>query len=141
MELSNDVIELLIMNLNQTHFKRLELHNNNLGAQGIEFAINYIESNTILESFSLKQNSIKSRLHASRLCRVVGSHPSLSSVSLDWTVEEEVDGYGMLCGLMKAGWNNLKKITFSENDVTTNGNTFFSYLIATNPISRGTFLS
>ena len=133
-ELSNDVIRMLAGNLNQTHFKRLELRNNNLRGEGIEFAINYIESNTILESFSLRQNSIKSRLHASRLCRVVGSHPSLSSVSLDWTVEEEVDGYGMLCGLMKAGWNNLKKITFSENDVTTNGNTFFSYLIATNPV-------
>jgi len=133
-ELSNAVIQMLARNLNQTHFKRLELRNNNLGSQGIEFAINYIESNTILESFSLKQNSIKSRLHASRLCRVVGSHPSLSSVSLDWTVEEEVDGYGMLCGLMKAGWNNLKRISFCENDVTTNGNTFFSYLIATNPV-------
>jgi len=134
-ELSNDVIRMMVArNLNQTHFKRLELRNNNLRGEGIEFAITYIESNTILEYFTLKQNSIKSRLHASRLCRVVGSHPSLSSVSLDWTVEEEVDGYGMLCGLMKAGWNNLKRISFCENDVTTNGNTFFSYLIATNPI-------
>lgn len=134
MELSNDVIHMLARNLSQTYFKRLELCNNNLRGEGIEFTINYIECNPILESFSLVRNAIKSRLHASRLCRVVGSHPSLTSISLDWTVEEEVDGYGMLCGLMKAGYNNLMKIDFCDNQVSTNGNTFFSYLIATNPV-------
>jgi len=132
-EIPTEVVS-LFHRIKQTHFKTLELRNNNFGEEGIEFAINYMENNPMLKSFSLKRNPITRRLDASRLCRVAGCQPSLTGISLQDTLGEEVDGYGMLCGLMKAGYNNLLKIDFSENDVSTNGNTFFSYLIATNPV-------
>eukprot|EP00581_Thalassiosira_minuscula_P015687 CAMPEP_0183734236 /NCGR_PEP_ID=MMETSP0737-20130205/43271_1 /TAXON_ID=385413 /ORGANISM="Thalassiosira miniscula, Strain CCMP1093" /LENGTH=511 /DNA_ID=CAMNT_0025967687 /DNA_START=126 /DNA_END=1658 /DNA_ORIENTATION=+ len=135
-DLPKSVLEILATALRCTHFKSFNLMNNNFGRNGIAFALDYMEHNEILEEFSLTQNAIHKREDVERLCQIVQVHPSINQIKLHGCVAGQINGYEMLCSIIRAGGAKLKYLSFCSNGVSTNGTqgcTFLSDFVASNP--------
>jgi len=136
MNLPDEVIDLLSNALKSTHFQELILRGNHLSQCGIDFALNYLKSNPILNAFSLVDNSINSDNDLNKLCEIVKEHPSIESLVLARCKGEDINGYEMLKTIMDAGKNKLVNISINGNDIRTKGDTFISVsdFLATNPV-------
>lgn len=129
---SNRVLASLSRALRDTHFRRFELTNNMLESGGVDFALGYLESNPILEEFSLVENALGGRHELSRLCDVIRTHPSIKTINLDGCEIDE-DGIDILHSILAAAGNKLKVIILSSTGLTTEDGTFLGDFLATNP--------
>ena len=132
-ELSDEVLELLSKALESTHFDCLGLKNNNLGQAGIDFALNYLKSNQIMNKFFLYDNTIDNIKDVKQLCQIVEDHPSIERLTLAGCCGEEVDGYETLQMIINAGKSKLKLFDLSNNNINTGGDTFISDFLKDNP--------
>ena len=134
MDLPPDVVYFLSKALKSTHFKRIVLSNNNFDQRGIDFALDYFKSNPILKQFKLANNTINNMDDITKLCKIVKAHPSIENLALDNCKGDNIDGYEMLEMILNAGKRKLKVMTLSNNQISTDGGTFISDFLATDPI-------
>ena len=133
MELPGGLIDLLSAALETAYFNTLKLSWNNFGQEGIEFVLNYLQSNNKCKHLCLNYNVIKSWAIDS-LSRIVETHPVIEKLELRGCKGENVVGYDMLKQIMRAGRNKLKSLDLSENSISTGGDTFIPDFLAKNPI-------
>ena len=131
--LPKPVLDLLSHALESTHFTSLSLHDNRFGRDGIQFALDYMQNNPVLEDFVMFRNQINHEDDVKRLCEVIKDHPTINTLDLDECCGEDTDGHEMLCSIMDAGRNKLKSINFPRNRISTGGSTFIGDFLATNP--------
>ena len=132
MEIPPNVINLLSDALKSTHFHQFALQNNNFGQNGIDFALNYLQKNGILEDFTLQDNPIDNMRDIKRLCQTVKKHPSIKHLTLDGCKGESIDGNKMLQMVMNAGRNKLISVDLCTNRITDG--TFISDFLSSNTI-------
>ena len=140
MDLPGEVVDLLSNALKSTHFKSIDLRDNNFGQYGINFVLDYLESNRILKELTIVSNPINSMEDMNKLCKIVKRHPSIDSLALDNCKGDGIDGYEMLKMIMNAGKNNLTSVDLSNNNISTRGSTFISDFLATNFMLKSLFL-
>jgi len=134
MDLPEEVIDLLSNALKSTHFQKISLSNNNFGQKGIDFALNYLKSNTILKTFTLINNTINNMDDINKLCRIIKQHSSIEILHLNGCRGEDIDGYEMLKTVMNAGKEKLKVMSLTNNSISTDGGTFISDFLSADPI-------
>ncbi|KAL7540488.1 hypothetical protein ACHAXR_010155 [Thalassiosira sp. AJA248-18] len=132
-ELPHEVLILLSNALQSTRFKRFCLMRNNLGRDGVEFALNYMQNNPILKHFIFDHNSIDHNDDATKLCDIIKEHPSIENVQLAGCFSDDMDSHDILCSIMTAGANKLKFISSASNSISTGGSNFISDFLASNP--------
>lgn len=139
LELPDEVINILSNALKSTYFNELILQSNRLGQGGIDFVLDYLESNENMTKLGLAETVLHIE-NMKRLCKRVKNHPSIERVELLHCTNEEVDeacevsGYDMLQMLMTAGKDNLESINLSGNRINTGGGTFISDFLAKNSV-------
>ncbi|KAL7524793.1 hypothetical protein ACHAXR_000719, partial [Thalassiosira sp. AJA248-18] len=131
-ELPQEVIDLLSNVLESTHFKGFCLMENNLGRDGIRFALNYMQNNPVLKEFGLDHNSIDHNDDVNQLCEIIKEHPCIEIIYLDDCFNDDMVGHDILCSIMTAGANKLKRVGLSSNSISTGGSTFISDFLETN---------
>ena len=134
MELPKTVLDLLSNALESTHFKSLLLEENQFGRDGIQFALNHMKNNPILEELYLIDNPIDDQDDVNQLCEIIRDHPSINTIHLSDCFGEGINGHDVLCSILTAGRNKLTSIVLSSNDIITEGSTFIADFLATNPI-------
>ena len=133
-ELSEDVLDLLAKAFKPIQFGTFVLRRNNLGQKGIEFALDYLESNTKCNTFGLMQNAVSNmHNHINRLCEIIKQHQSIKTLALrDMARVGGMTGYQMLRMIMPIGKEKLWAIDLSGNEISTGGDTFISDFLAGN---------
>ena len=136
MELPNEVMDLLSNALESTHFHKFVLQNNNSEEDDIiNFALNYLQSNQIMEEFTLTNNPFDSMKDIKRLCRIVKQHSSIGALTLSGCgANGGINTYQMLRSIMTAGSNRLTYIDLSNNGIRTGGGTYISDFLARNSV-------
>ncbi|KAL7545875.1 hypothetical protein ACHAWF_009227 [Thalassiosira exigua] len=97
---------------------------------GINFAIECIESNTKLKEFQWTENPILRRCDATDLLISIQSHPSIVRVNLSGTFAEF--GYRAMCSIIGLV-DGLERLTMDSNNIRTMNDTRLSDFIARNP--------
>jgi len=128
------VLDLLSNALKSNNFKKFELQGNSMIQDGIPFVLNYMQSNPELEELCLSENRLFTKDEINQLCDIIQKHPSIRLIQLDDCCENEVNGHDALCAIITAGASKLKILGFSSNATRTNGSTFISDFLQTNPI-------
>ena len=139
-DLPEDVINLLSQALKSTHFHRFVFTRNNLGQKGWDFALNYLKSNTILREFHLGENPISSIADIKRLCKIIEAYPSIEILTLSNCVGVDVNGHEMLQMIVNAGKRNVEVVELSDNQISTQGETYISDCLAENPFLKSLYL-
>ena len=132
--LPDKVIDLLSKALKSTHFQYFTLRDNNFGQKGIDFVLDYLESNTVMKWITLVNNPINNMDDINKLCKIIKDHPSIENLALDNCKGGDINGYEMLTKIMNAGINNLIQVDLARNGINTKGGTAISDFLATNPI-------
>ena len=76
-ELPKAVLDILANALESTHFKSLQLGSNYFGRDGIQFALDYMRNNPVLEDFVINNNVIGEECDLNRLCEIIEDHPAM----------------------------------------------------------------
>jgi len=135
LQLSTSVIDLLKPVLKNKPLEIIDLQNNSFVhiREGIEFAVEVMESNERMCTFYWTSNTINSMEDARYLVEAVNSHPAINTVRLENCFGNDINGYGILQSLL-AGDKNFTYIDLERNNFTqTGGSTAISDYIATNP--------
>ena len=140
MELPDEVINLLSNALKFTHFEHFALKGNAFGQKGISFVLDYLENNDRMKQITLVNNPINSMNDINKFCEIVKEHPSIENLTLDNCTGDDIDGYEMFKMVMNVGKNNLKHIDLADNGISTEGDTFISDFLATDPLVESLFL-
>jgi len=122
-ELPSNVLKLLRTCLVRTdlgHVEELDLTRNNFqGSDGINFAIEIIQSQEKMTQFSYEQNPVDNDQDCQRLVGAIVSHPSISMCSLNGLCGGEINGHDYLVHLLRK--DGMKSIDFASCGVSTNG--------------------
>ena len=135
-KLPENVISLLSNALKSTHFSHLILRDNNFGQKGIDFALDYLESNLMLKQFTLVNNPMDD---INKLCQIVKEHPSVDGLTLDNCKGGDIDGYQMLKMVINAG-KKLQFVDLSNNNISTGGGTALSDILARDHTEGDTYI-
>ena len=134
--------QILSKALQKTHFKRFSLMNNNLGHGNIDFALDYVAGNKLLQSFKLARNTIDSVEDANWLCEIIKDHPSINQLSLVQCFGEDIPVQkDMLSSIIAAGRSKLQCLHYSCNSVQKDEMSYLSDILATDPILDTLILS
>ena len=141
-QLTPSVIDLLKSVLKHKPLDAIGLRNNSFvnGRDGIEFAVDVMESNKTIEDFCWSSNAINSMEDARYLVEAVNSHPAINTVRLENCFGNDINGYDILCSLL-AGDKNFTYIDLDNNNIRTGGSTEISDLIARNPPLKKLFVT
>ena len=121
--------------LKSTHFKHFSMEGNPFGRQlSLQFALDYMEKNHILEDLALENITFESDDDIDRICRIIKIHPAIQSITLD-DCSGELNSQEILCSIITAGKDKLRSIVFS-NGVFTGGSTFIADFLRQNPILK-----
>ena len=134
MQLPSSVMKLLTPALKDKPIKAFGLGNNELvdSREGIEFAIEIIQSNEKLEEFGWVDNPIDSMGDANHLVEAIISHPIMDSVHLHNCFGGNVGAYNTLCSLLSSN-KSFATIAFESNNIRAGGRTEIPDFLATNP--------
>lgn len=134
MQLSSSVMSLLAPALKDKPIKTFVLSNNEFenAREGIDFAIEIIQSNPGLKQFYWGNNPIHSMNDANHLVEAVISHPRIYCIHLPKCFGENVDVYSILCTLLASG-KEFSRIKLKSNDIQTGWGTEIPDFLATNP--------
>ena len=134
MQLSSSVMSLLAPALKDKPIKTFVLSNNEFenAREGIDFAIEIIQSNPGLKQFYWGNNPIHSMNDANHLVEAVISHPRIYCIHLPNCFGENVDVYSILCTLLASG-KEFSRIKLKSNDIQTGWGTEIPDFLATNP--------
>ena len=135
LQLPASVIDLLKPVLNQKSIKYINLKNNSFAntRDGIEFAVEVMESNEMMQTFYWTSNTINSMDDARYLVDAIFRHPSIDKIRLDHCFGDDVNVYDVLCSLLTSN-KNFFSIDFDRNNIRTGGGgTVLSDYLATNP--------
>jgi len=132
MELPEEVIDLLSNALKSTYFHHFILRNNNITQKGIEFTLDYLESNPILKRYILVNNEFDSMDDIERLCQIVETHPSIEMLNLHGCKGMNVDDYEMLKMVMRAGMYKLDVLDLSKNGIGNENGQFVAGFMTNN---------
>ena len=142
-QLSPPVIDLLLPILKYKPVRSIVLQNNsfvNNIREGIEFAVEVMESNETIQGFYWASNTINNMEDARLLVEAVNSHPAINQVRLENCFDDDVNGYAVLIPLL-ASDKNFEEIDFDNNAIRTGGSTELPDLIARNPPLQKLFFS
>ena len=135
--LPRDVLDLLEKALEDVHFTGLVLQANDLGYDGLCFALRYAQKNTILKELHLERNSIESTNDLQLLCDVIRAHHSLESLKIvncnGGAGNPVISGSEILSSIVTAGIDNLKHIDLSGNSIKLSGR-FLHNILSRNPV-------
>ena len=142
MQLSSSVIGLLTPALKDKPIKAFYLDRNGFvnPREGIEFAIEIIQSNQKLKQFGWANNPIENMADANHLVEVIISHPLIKSIRLENCFGGNVDAYKVLCSLLASN-KTFATIIFNSNNLRTSGGTEIPSFLATNPSLVHLFLA
>ena len=141
LQLSTSVIDLLKPVLKNKPIGSNNLQNNSFVnvREGIEFAVEVLESNETMKVFSLASKTINSMGDARYLVDAIVRHPSIDKIRLDHCFGGDgiqfggdVNGYDVLRPLL-AGDKNFTYIDLERNHIRTGGGTVISDYLATDP--------
>lgn len=136
MELPEEVLNLLSKALKSTHFPHVVFSNNKFSQKGIDFALDYLESNHKCKHFELHDDPCCSMKVIERLSEIVKDHPSIERLTLYECKDDDVQGYDMLQLIMTAGRKKLKHVDLSSNNINTRGGAFIPIFLAGNHILK-----
>jgi len=139
-ELPDKVVDLLSNALKSTHFQKIVLRNNNFSQKGIEFVLDYLESNPNLKHFYLEGSPINSMDDINLLGKLIKLRLSIDTLALINCKGMDVSGFDMLKTIMNAGKNKLEHVNLCNNGISTEGGTFISDFLATDPILQSLYL-
>ena len=133
-QLNSKVIGLLAPALKVKPFHAFELDNVEYASvrEGIDFAVEVIQSNPKLQQFYWGNNPIESMGGANRLVNAIISHPSIDKITLENCFGENVNAYDVLCSLL-ASSKQFSYIDLETNNIRTGGRTEIPDFLATNP--------
>ena len=121
-QLTNPVIDLLKPVLKQKSIEYINLQNNSFvnGREGIELAVEVMESNDGIQTFFWTRNSINSMEDARYLVEAVNIHPAINTVRLENCFEGDVNGYHIMQSLLTSTSNkNFAEIDLEGNHICT----------------------
>jgi hypothetical protein len=131
-QLPASVIDLLRPALK--HIESINLTNNSFVnvREGIEFAVEVMESNERMDTFCWASNTINSMEDARHLVDSIISHPAIKTVRLENCFGDDTNGYDILCSLLTSD-KGFKHIDINNSNIQTEGGTEISDYLATNP--------
>ena len=135
LQLPASVIDLLAPVLKHESFDTINLQNNSFVniREGVEFVVEVMKSNDMMEVFCWTSNIINSMEDARYLVDAIISHPSIDMIRLDHCFGGDgINGYDTLRSLLTSD-NGFKHIDFDRNNIRTGGDTAISDYLATNP--------
>lgn len=153
-ELPQEVLNLLSMGLHSTHFKCIDMVNNNIVLQcddeddydgeddSFHTVLEIVEGNHLLESFTFHDNPAISYLNADVFCRIIRDHPSLTKLDIiGGSLARGANiGHVLLGQIINAGRQKLKSLHCDGNRIGgTNerppwDHSLFPDVLATNPV-------
>ena len=130
-QLSNQVMNMIVQSLKKSPLDWLFLRNNGLGEDGYNWLVDLVSTNTSLETLYIKSNPIESEDVATKLINVVDDHPKLDIILL------ENCGIGQKDAVMKAilPLLHLKEVSLNGNHIGSYGAELISDHLAKNPVA------
>ena len=135
LQLPASVIDLLAPVLKHESFDTINLQNNSFVniREGVEFVVEVMKFNDMMEVFCWTSNIINSMEDARYLVDAVNSHPAINTVRLENCFGNDINGYNILCSLLTRD-KNFTIIDLDRNNFTqTGGSSAISDYLATNP--------
>ena len=112
------------------------------GGDGVQFAIDVLESNRSVKNFEWEYNSSHSTEDACKLVDVVLKHPTINEVSFAGSFRDVITTYlpvkRLFCGL---GTDTLLEVYLGDNGIETNGDRCIPDFLSTNPPLERLFLN
>jgi len=133
-QLSSDILDLLLPAMKTKNIGDIELDNNHFAnaREGIDFVIKVAESIPTLRSIVWIKNPIHDINDALHLVDKMNDHPGIDNICLWECCREGVNGYELLCSILKKN-KKCSEIYFRHNNVRTMGDTFLSDFLKSNP--------
>ena len=118
------VIDLLGPALKGNKIDQFELFRNNFSdaREGIEFAVDRIKDNRNVSRFMWSSNRIDSIEDVNYLVEAIVTHPSITTIRLDHSFGEYINGHDVLRTLLTCG-KTFSMIQMSGNNARTGGST------------------
>jgi len=128
MQLSKEVMDMLLQSLKKPPLIRIYLCNNGLGEDGYKWLIELLSTNTSLKSLYIESNPIESEA-VTKLANAVIDHPNMDNIMLDKCEIGQKDTVlkavlPLLC---------LKEVYLESNHIGSYGAELISDSLATNP--------
>ena len=142
-QLTPSVIDLLKPVLKHKPIGPINLQNNSFVniRDGIEFAVEVLESNETIEVFYWTSNTINSMEDVQYLIDAIINHPSIDKIRLgDCFQRDGINGYDILRSLLTRD-KNFTAIDFGNNYIRTGGGTEIPDYLATNPPLKKLYLN
>jgi len=135
-QMSKNVMDMLLQSLKKVPLDWLYLYNNALGNDGFNCLVELLNTNTSLKSYCIESNPIESDVVAIKLVNAIIDHPNVDDVMLD---KCEI---GKNNGVMKAVLPllHLKEVSLDGNHIGSYGAELISDSLATNPTIQKLFL-
>ena len=134
-EMPSNVLKLLRECLEQMglgHVEDLQLWRNDFqGSNGIDFAIEVMQSQKKMRYFSYQRNPVDNGQDCQRLVDAIVSHPSLSNCYFDGLCEGERNGHDYLVCLLSK--EVLKEVSFENCGVDTGGQSALFDIVKLHP--------
>ena len=142
LQLPASVINLLIPVLKHESFETIDLQNNSFVNchEGVEFVVEVMNSNYMMEVFCWTSNIINSMEDARYLVDAVNSHPAINTVRLENCFGNDINGYNILCSLLTRD-KGFKHIDFDNSNIRTGGGTELPDYLAINPPLKKLYLN
>ena len=121
---------------------QFELFRNNFSdaREGIEFAVDRIKDNRNMSRFMWSSNRIDSIEDVNYLVEAIVTHPSITTIRLDHSFGEYINGHDVLRTLLTCG-KTFSMIQMSGNNVRTGGSTLLSDYLASNHLLGELYLT
>lgn len=130
----SSVLDMITPALATKIVRHLRLGGNNfaVASDGIKFTTEFIRNNRRLEEFCWIDNPIENANQANDILKVVVSHPTLHTISLENSLGPSANAYCVLC-LLVASNKNILKIDLKSSNVVANGRIDLPEILSTNP--------
>ena len=114
------------------HVKAFHLTRNEFqGSNGIEFALNMIQTHQTMIEFDYSRNPADNDRDCQRLVDAIVSHPNISTCFLNCLCGGEINGHDYLVSLLRE--DRLQKVGFAGCGVNTNGQSTLFDIIKVHP--------
>ena len=130
-----EVQDILANSLRRKKIKEFCFGNNHFEGEneGIDFVVQLLKQNPVLTKFSWTDNVIHNQRGADSLAGALSRLSYLKEINIDCCCYEgNVDGYELLCNVLKGGHRFLKCLKFDSMYIRTCGDTRLFDFIATN---------
>ena len=133
-QLVSKVLDMLTPAMSTKHFSSVYLDNNEFVRvrDGINFVVDAMESNPLMQTISWTNNPIRSMKDANILLQGIYDHRSVKNILITNVFGDSGLGSKVLCSILE-NTKDLKLLNMANNQIETGGGTHISDYLATNP--------